>query len=342
MIAAVAFSFGLSNATLGDELAEREAIKIEVASLVRSEQFVKLEALVEMYRTSKSRTSSGLWHLTLFHIGVRQAFDANRGGETYWQSAKRRAEKWVAAFPNSPTAQLAYATMMYNYGLSFTANVPYSMVAPKDKLNMGFFVRDARLYLEKNKAVAAQDPRWYELMIGVARLESWPAEDLLKLMSEGLQREPQFYQTYFAAIDYFAGFRGAGVAAIDRIARFAVDSTRQTEGLGMYARAYWYASQTVFGDRLFLDSMVDWPTMKKGIDDVLKRYPDNWNLNNFAKFACLAQDKAKTAELLARINEGPIEVVWGSPSAFQNCQDWSSGLTTTPKAAAKPIAYRGG
>ena len=92
----------------------------------------------------------------------------------------------------------------------------------------------------------------------------------------------------------------------------------------MYARIYWYASQTQYGTRLFTDSLVDWPKMKRGIDDTLSKYPDNWNINNFAKFSCMSGDKVKTAELIKRLDTPPIQYVWGSMNYFLSCKTWAN------------------
>jgi hypothetical protein len=59
--------------------------------------------------------------------------------------------------------------------------------------------------------------------------------------------------------------------------------------------------------------------MKKGIDDVLARYPDAWNLNNFARFACLRGDKEKTAELIRRIGPEPMMQVWQARRNYERC-----------------------
>jgi hypothetical protein len=108
------------------------------------------------------------------------------------------------------------------------------------------------------------------------------------------------------------------------IAREGLERTRPIEGFAMYARIYWYASQTQYDDRLFSESLVDWTAMKSGINEVLNKYPDSWNINNFAKFACLSKDKAKTAELIARITDAPLMAVWRTPSFFQQCKVWAS------------------
>ena len=84
----------------------------------------------------------------------------------------------------------------------------------------------------------------------------------------------------------------------------------------MYARIYWYASQAHFQNELFTKSFAAWPRMKEGFEDVIARYPDSWNLNNYAKFACLARDKETTREILKRIQSDPVMEAWDPPSFY--------------------------
>jgi len=342
LVAVVAFGLLLSDNAFSDELSERAAIADEVVTLFGGEQFSRLEALGAEYRTSKSRTSSGLWQLTLFYSGVSAAFDAKRKEREFWRKAERSAKKWVADFPNSAAAHLAYATMLINHGWSIRGSGYANTVEPLNWKPFHDYVEQARVHLEKYKNVASSDPYWYELVAVIARVQNWPEAEFSKLMSEGLQREPLFYQTYFAAIDYYTPKWGGSAVAIEKFARDALRRTESTEGFGMYARVYWYASQVQFGERLFSESLVNWPAMKIGIDDVLKKYPDNWNINNFAKFACLSRDKAKTAELIARMEGAPIMEVWRTPSIFKRCKALAANSKPAPNVAAQPIAHRGG
>jgi hypothetical protein len=323
-IAVFAFGLLLPHTAFCDELSERAAIRSEVVTLVGGEQFSKLEDLAARYRMSQSRTSSGIWQLTLFYSGVSSAFDSNRKEQEFRLNAERSAKQWVADFPNSATAHLGYARMLLNHGWSFRGSGYANTVEPQNWKPFHDYVQQARVYLETHKNVASTDPYWYELMAIIAYAQGWPEPEFSKLISEGLQREPLFYQTYFAAIDYYAPKWGGSAAAIEQFAREGLDQTRSIEGFAMYARIYWYASQTQYDDRLFSESLVDWTAMKNGIDDVLNKYPDSWNINNFAKFACLSKDKAKTAELIARITDAPLMAVWRTPSFFQQCKVWAS------------------
>lgn len=86
----------------------------------------------------------------------------------------------------------------------------------------------------------------------------------------------------------------------------------------LYARIYWVASQREYEDRLFTESKVNWPTMKRGFEDVLSRYPSPWNLQSFAYFACQANDPVKARELLAQIQE-PIVGAWRDTANYFRC-----------------------
>lgn len=307
-----------------DELAERAAVMGKVVDLFSQQDFAALEALANTYRREQSRTSSGLWKLSLFNGGIDSAFHKGIKDDRFWTGARQSADEWVRRFPDSATARLAYAQMLINRGWSYRGTGYARSVRPQDWEPYRRYVQQARSYLEQHKDIASTDPRWYETMAAIAYQQSWPEADFTRLLNEGLDRHPGFYQIYFAAIEYYAPKWGGDAQSIERFARESLRRTQALEGFGMYARIYWFASQAQYDERLFTDSLVDWPTMMKGIDDVLKSYPDSWNVNNFAKFACLSRDKAKTAELIARIEGAPLLQAWGSVENFTRCKEWAA------------------
>jgi hypothetical protein len=313
-------------AVFGDELDDRARIRNEVATLVTNEDFSKLESMADTYRTSKSRTSSGIWHLTIFYSGIYSAFNIRNKDPAFWSQAEQLMKRWLAAYPSSTTAPLAYARMLRNHGWSIRGGGYANTVESQNWKPFREYNERARAYLEKYKEIASRDPYWYALMAEIATVQEWHEAEFERLIAEGLQREPLFYQLYFAAIDYYAPKWGGTAEAVEKFARQAVTKTKASEGFGMYARTYWYASETQYDDRLFSDSLVDWLTMKKGIDDILKKYPDSWNINNFAKFACLSRDKAKTASLIAQIDAAPIMAVWKNATFFKQCKLWASSV----------------
>ncbi len=74
----------------------------------------------------------------------------------------------------------------------------------------------------------------------------------------------------------------------------------------MYVRMYWPLAGLGHGNRLFSETYVRWDEMKSRIEEILKKYPDQWNINNFAKFVCLAGDFKMTKKMMDRLEGRPI------------------------------------
>lgn len=131
-----------------------------------------------------------------------------------------------------------------------------------------------------------------------------------------------FYQLYFSAINYFAPKWYGNKDAIEAFAQKAVQRTKDKEGMALYARIYWYAAQAQYGDDLFRKSAVVWKNLELGFDQVIAQYPDPWNVNTYAKFACLAGDKQKTRELIEKIGNDLLIPAWGAEYKFKRCKNW--------------------
>jgi hypothetical protein len=73
---------------------------------------------------------------------------------------------------------------------------------------------------------------------------------------------------------------------------------------------------------LFKASQASWPDIKNGFMDIIAQYPEPYNLNAFAYFACLAGDYATVDDILQRIGGDLIFEKWGSPGQenYQRCR----------------------
>lgn len=314
-----------------EELGERRAIYDAVMRDLRNADFNHLEALAEQYRESQARSPSGVWKLSALDAGVRAMFDPSSRDPEYWAYLDDYIGDWLQQHPKSPTAHLARASMLIHQAWSYRGTGPAESVQEEDWPPFHDHLEQARSHLEQNKEVASRDPQWYATMGVIATGQSWPEAQFKEMLDEGLQRYPDYYPIYYSAVDYYAPKWNGSADAIEQFAMDAMERTQDREGNGLYARLYWHASQIQYDNRLFQDSMVSWPVMKQGIDDVLERYPDQWNINNFARLSCFAEDKGKANELLQRI-ESPIEQAWGSLEEHSRCQRWAT--------AAEPVAAR--
>jgi hypothetical protein len=323
-------SLGLLEARLCDAATEVEQRTEILAAAERgflSGNVDALERASSVYRQEKARTASGLWKLTVFYAGVEKAIEdtaIKQGGVDVYDSLEERTKTWVEKYPDSPTGHIAHSMVLVQRAWAHRGSGYASSVSENSWRKFRQFIAEARENLEMHKDIASGDPKWYEEMLVIARAEDWDRAKFDKLMNEALDREPVFYQTYFSALQYLLPKWHGGIEEIEDFAQYAVRKTSHLEGQSMYARIYWYASQTEFKNDVFNNSLADWPQMKAGFEDVISRYPDGWNLNNYARFACMARDKPKTAELMKRIGTSVVNEAWLPLALKSQCAEWAS------------------
>jgi hypothetical protein len=184
-------------------------------------------------------------------------------------------------------------------------------------------LRIAHDYMINNKDIASTDPHWYVVTAHIKKGLGESNREFETFISEGLNKFPDYYELYFAAIDYLAPKWHGDKVEIERFANNAVERTKKEYGMGVYARIYWYASQTQYDERLFIESNVVWDKMRQGIFDIIERYPDSWNVQNFAFFSCLAQDKVTTRGLFDRMTGPMIKRAWKKNEYYQYCKKFA-------------------
>jgi hypothetical protein len=320
--------FHFQQAIAASEFAERNAITEATKRSFLNDDFEELERVSAAYRQEKSRTPSGLWKLSVFYSGIDEAIGQCKKGrdpEVAFPPFEEKTRKWVEAHPASPTAHIVRSQVLTGRAWAHRGCGYAHTVSEEGWENFRRYIAAARSNLEEHKTVAAVDPEWYEEMLTIARAQQWELNDFKGIFNEALAREPLYYQTYFMALEYFLPKWHGCAEEIEDFAQDAVGRTKELEGQGMYARLYWYASQTQFENDIFRNSLADWPQMKAGFEDIIRRYPDAWNINNYARFACLAQDKPKTVELLKRIDKSSVVAEAWVPSLLKDeCAAWAS------------------
>ena len=312
----------ITSSVHADELAERAAIGSTVRELVSRQDFAELEKIAASFLNGRARTSSGLWKIGLYDDAIADVFRCKCSNDAFWIGAEENMKDWIRKYPGSINAHLAYAHMLLEKAWSIRGWGYTNTVAPESWKPFHEQVEKARAYLMEHEKIGISDPRWNNMIVGIANLQEISETEYEALANTALERHPDYYPIYFEIMLHHAPKWGGSAAAIEKFARESVVRSRSKEGEGMYARIYWYASQSQYDSSLFQSSSVDWLEMKQGIDDVLKSFPDQWNINNFAKFACFARDKEKTKELIGQMSSEPIRDAWGNDATFEYCRDW--------------------
>lgn len=163
----------------------------------------------------------------------------------------------------------------------------------------------AKNFLERHKSVAENDPHYFVVWGELASALGLDEAEILATLDEGLVREPSYYSIYFTAVGAFGPQVSGDGKALEALANMAVARTEPTEGLSVYARIYWYLSQQPNGPGLMRETAFDLQRLDRGIDDLLDRYPDPWNISGLARLACLAGAKEKAASLIERLQSQP-------------------------------------
>ncbi|EUJ09343.1 hypothetical protein Meth11DRAFT_0135 [Methylophilaceae bacterium 11] len=304
-----ALTLVLSMPTYCEEMIERNQIGNEVAESINQENFAKLEQLSATYRERQDRTSSGVWKLTVFYGGLRSALLGDYKNEAEWSAKNEIVNRWIEAYPTSPSAHLMKANLLTLRAWQYRGTASAKDTSPESWDGFNKYMKEARQCLSDKKSLMFKDPYWYELMLEPER--SWAEKEYssgTKLIGEALHKFPTYYQFSFNALNYaqakwrlhLGDYGPGGLDTIDKLIKESTAANFSTDGNGMYARMYWYLS-SLMGENIFKYpklTHLDWDKMKVGMDDVLKQYPDDWNITHFARFACLAGDEQKTIDLL--------------------------------------------
>lgn len=286
-----------------------EAYSAQVANLFwNSEGF--LRQVANDWNTPTCMFDDGRLRLTAVPFGLSQAFTDDDKSKSL-----ARLEYLRRKYPKEAIVALAEATFWYHYGWDARGSGYASSVSDEGWKLMKERLEKAESILLDTKPYSSRLPLWYASMISVQTGLGRPEDDRDKVFLEGVKRYPTYYPIYFDMLDYLSPKWGGTWRTVDNLVNWSVEHTKAEEGNSMYARLYWVVS----GDpqvNLFKDTFASWPKMKRGFEDLMERHPKSkWNLNNFAKFACLAGDRQIFLKLRAQIGKDVMEGAWeGNPS----------------------------
>jgi len=316
---------------------DREVIGSMARTMFAQQGWSALDNAASSYRTSGMKTASGVWMLSCFYAGFDQLAGFRMRSPNLWEALDREMAAWQRASPSSPAARIARASLMAQRAWNDRGS-QYASAESNERLKLfEKEIRRTRSYLERSKGVAAVDPHWYVLMEDIAVAQRWSNEEFDRLFDEATRRHPQYLPIYTAAARRVLPQWGGTPQDLDRVARLAVERTKATDAEALYVRVYW----TAFTENRYLAEIrrdqLDWPTLSRSIDDVLTRYPDPWNLNHFASFACLAGDRAKTRTLLGRLGSDINLSGWCSRDFYEKCKAWAApAVADNPAASDNP------
>lgn len=117
-----------------------------------------------------------------------------------------------------------------------------------------------------------------------------------------------------------AGAWGSDYRRIEAFANTVFLRTKDVEGASVYARLYELGSPILHHKQAFDLGAVNWDRMKAGYERIRTDYPQPWNVNQFAYFACIAGDLDTLSKLVPEVEKAIVREVWGSPVLYEHCK----------------------
>jgi hypothetical protein len=306
------------------ELEQRSAISESVARWFTAEDFASIESVADAARARHLRTASGLWVNGLVFNGIERVANTRAAkDDAAWDRLEVVARRWIARYPQSASAKIALAEIMQNRAWFYRGGGYASTVS--DARFEAFYrqIAEAKRYQLEIRPQAAIDPNWYLQMLAILRVErGGQPEEFERMFAQAIAAFPDYYPIYFEAVTYYLPKWHGDLFEIERYARSVMQGRDERTGKMLYARIYWYVAQGDLKANLFRRSAVSWSDMRDGFDVILAEFPDAWNYNNYAHFACLQGDRATMRKLFGRPQGfDVVEAAWDAPEQAQRCRE---------------------
>jgi hypothetical protein len=313
---------------LAGEAAEQEPIIDAVKTAIDRHDYNALNRMETEFRKTRSRTGSGIWRLSVFHWRVLTELGPKKG-----DCQDRSADffkGWIAATPDQPAPYITRAAVLEDYAWCLRGDGFASSVSALVFGRFAAKVDEASKILADHHRIASIDPHYYAVMERIYIDQGAAKADFKRLLDEGTAQEPDYHYLYFDAYRYYQPQWYGSDAEIDELARYAAARTARTEGLGMYARFYWFATDC----KCSIRNSIDWSTMKAAMRDVMDRYPSDWNAANFARISCDMRDYKEAGNWLNRVKKDYSDA-WNDEVEMRRCESMAQVQKSTIHSAER-------
>jgi Domain of unknown function (DUF4034) len=265
---------------------EREGQKVR--TLLDERKFEALDAMELRSRDLSVTLSDGQSLRAAYFFGLSCPCSGATREEKFEDATKLRDgfAQWRNANPQSRTAKLGEVFYLVRHAWAFRGEGFAGGVPKADWDAFQEKVEEARSVLDALPAEMKDEPEWYAQRLQVARLLSSDSAAYESLLEEATNRHPRYMPLYFEGAVHYSPLWGGSIPQLKSYIESTATRTKPWLGDVMYARLNW----AHFSAYMFEDGQADWSRMKPAFDAMVRDYPDDWNLNNFAFFSCRAAD----------------------------------------------------
>ena len=302
------------------EQEDRQALYDQTRTYLNNEDFLALEKLYNSFKKKgNERSKSGIWRQVVFFNQLK--WYSNTGNDQqHWESMRMKAGMWRSRKETVPSLMFS-VYVNWAEAVAKRGNLPATQLTREQIIAYQTPAMRAYYTLYGNRELLSKDPEYYRAMAVLLPYAGGTREKMQALLREAIEKHPYYHETFFRAAHYMQSHWFGRPGEIDAMAREVTAATRQKEGRSYYARLYWFLNGEMYNDDLFRNSQANWEDMRDGFRDMIRQYPDSWNVNAFAYFACRAGDFATMRELLGKQKITIEPDAWGRGKfeAYSEC-----------------------
>lgn len=280
----------------------------------------KLQQAVKEWKKPGCLLDDGRPKMSVLYHGIVDSVAGN------WDYTPGNLHKLEKRYPKSDILALAEAEYWYEYAWHARGSGVASTVSPEGWKLFKQRLEKTEQILKETKSYASDLPAWYQLMIDVEFELGRPQKTIVKTFNEAVHRYRFYYPNYFTMAFYLLPKWGGSWQVVDNFANWSVKYTQPKIGDTMYVRTYWYVYEKMWKSRTFFTkTKVSWKKMKASFQTIIRRHPKSyWDLNNYAKFACLAGDGDTFLSLRKKIGKHIMKYAW-EKLPLELCEERFSG-----------------
>lgn len=295
-----------------------------IGILARNGNYKQIEDIATLYAQEHTKFPDGKFRISVIASGIisgisEELFVGLNNGTIDNPDEIRHFEsvfeKWRLVNKKSAIAAIAQAQVWNNYAWKMRGSGYANSVSPEGWKAFAEFTKKAEKILIDTKDYSSSLPIWYELMASIQLPNDRKEFD--RYYREGVAKFPWYFPLHFQMIGRLLPQWGGSIEEADKF----ITGVAKKEGDAIYTRLYWaYAGGALPAD-LFKETKADWPRMKRGFIALMKETNNNnWTANNFAKFACIAGDKAAFRQAEAAMKGNINFDAWGQNISYPFCK----------------------
>lgn len=273
-------------------------LSIETGDWFLVDDFERLDKEYYKLCQGTDRFPDGSWHLLYFTYGLYNHFSQTRKP----QIVLSQIQAWQKFNPKSMAA--LYAEAIYWRARSW-AMTSHKKHPSTEKGVVSGTPRQMALNIIESIGESKFDcPAWHALLIDILVDMHADEKIIRETYKRSAEKYPEYHDIHFSMARKYAPDMGGTPEAYQEFAVEAARLTASFEGMGMYARIFW--QQDFTGGIPFSNNPLSppyWEQLRKGYDDLIKRYPLSMNLSGkYADIACRAGDKKLYHQFRKRID----------------------------------------